>query len=89
MGELGSEGGGETRTVEQHRLTMTYSIGASVTAALLDCGAAVSLVYLVLAGGTRACCDVMRHGHRLRCGCGSGCDALLHCGCAALRCHAM
>lgn len=43
VGELGSEGGeggligrGETRTVEQHKLTMTYSIGASVTAALLD-----------------------------------------------------
>lgn len=36
---------GGAGTLEEHKLTMTYPIGASVTAALLDAGAAAVSVY--------------------------------------------
>lgn len=63
-------GRGETRTVEQHKLSMTYPIGASVTTA------AAALPRCVVVGGSQ------EWGGAVRCGamCDVRCDAMrCHC----------
>lgn len=79
-------GGGEQGRFEEHKLTMTYPIGASVTGALLDAvRQSLSIFYLVVAGRARASCDAMRHGHGLE----MRVRVRMRCAARAMRCDEM